>query len=143
MDARAAAYTGFAAGVAVKIRDEQLEAIAAAWRRLRRAEYALKLRGELGSQVPVSNQELEKKIEDGWAAASLLGITGDREVYRFLRLMFVKTKWDRPGLQEVTFRVLTDTTLSANERLDFVERSLLDLPHPLQAEMGSKSQMKP
>jgi len=125
----------------VKIRDEQFEAITTAWRRLRRAEYASKLRGELGGRVPASNQELEKRIEDGWTAALRLGISGDREIYRFLRLMFLETLWERPGLQEVTYRVLADTSLSATQRLDFVEQALLDQPRAGSQENPSKKSL--
>jgi O-methyltransferase involved in polyketide biosynthesis len=139
MDAWCATLAGRVIEDAVKIRDEQFDAITAAWRRLRRAEYASKLRGELGGRIPTSNQVLEKKIEDGWTAALRLGIGGDSEIYRFLRLMFVETTWDRPGLQEVTYRVLTDTSLSATQRIDFVERTLLDLPRKQREEPSQRN----
>ena len=112
----------------MKIRRDQFDAIAAGWHRMRRAQYIAKLRDELGSRVPVSNQELETRVNEGCKAAAKLGLTADRDVYRLLRLMFVNVAWERPGVQELTWRVLLDTTIAGAKRLDFLEHCVLDAP---------------
>jgi hypothetical protein len=126
VDPRAFAFTEFIVGAVVKIRREQFDAIAAGWSRIRRASYVARLRDEIGTRLPTSAQELERRVDEGCKAAARLGLTVERDVYRFLRLMFVDmdTAGQRPGVQELTWRVLTDSTLDGAKRLDFLEHAV-------------------
>jgi hypothetical protein len=113
----------------MRIRGEQLDAIAAGFRRSREAIYAARLRVEANIGVDrVSDGALKEHIHSGCIAAAKLGITHDADVYRFLRLAHVNaSEWRKPGIEEVMVRVLTDVTLSSAKRLDFIEFSLLNI----------------
>lgn len=89
-----------------------------------RAELVTRLHRRLRSHVTgVTDEELRRHVEDGVVAAEALAIRNPADVYRFLRLRYVPAScWARPGAQEVLVRVLTDTTVDAGRRLDFVER---------------------
>ena len=108
------------------VRRQQFDAMAAEWQRSRRAAFVARLRQELPDRAgALLEPELQKQVEDGCNAAEVLSITETDHVYRFLRLRYLPASvWERSGAQEMLVRVLTDTTLGAGRRLQFVETSL-------------------
>jgi hypothetical protein len=108
------------------IRKEQLASLTAAWERSRRANFISRIRHEVPIKVEaVSQQDLEKQVDDGCKAAKTLAITDTDHIYRFLLLRYLPASvWERPATQEMLVRVLTDTSIEASRRLQFVETSI-------------------
>jgi hypothetical protein len=106
------------------VRNEQLAGMTAAWEQSRRAAFIARLCSELPAQLSAkSRAELEKEVEDGCKAAEALAINHNDHIYRFLRLRYLPAStWERRGAQEMMVRVLTDTSVEAGRRLQFVER---------------------
>lgn len=109
------------------IRSEQFAAMASEAERSRRAAFIVRLRKEMPDQTAtIPQQELEKQVEDGYKAAQALAITDADHVYRFLRLRYLPSSvWERPAAQEMMVRVLTDTSLDAGRRLQFIETGIV------------------
>ncbi|MFO0828488.1 MAG: hypothetical protein U0572_10115 [Phycisphaerales bacterium] len=70
----------------------------------------------------ISDQELEKQVEEACKAAEVLAFVEPEHVYRFIRLRYLPAScWQRPGAEDMLTRVLTDTSVEAGRRLDFIE----------------------
>jgi hypothetical protein len=108
------------------ISKEQLAALAVKWEESRRAAFVARLRQELPDQVgALPEQELKKQVEDGCKAVDVLEIKDTEHIYRFLCLRYLPPYiWERPAAQEMLVRVLTDTSVDADRRLQFVETSI-------------------
>src|SRR5262249_31359396 len=104
------------------------------WEQSRCTAFIARLRNELPAQVgAISQEDLEKEVEVGCKAAEALEINDTDHIYRFLRLRYLPTStWERPGAQEMMVRVLTDTSVDAGRRLQFVETNIVSRPldHP-------------
>ena len=87
----------------------------------RHSQLLRRLRKEEPSVLAIPDEELEPQIEDAVKAARVLAIVKPEHVYRFVRLRYREADWQRPGVEAVLQRVLTDTSIDAELRLAFVE----------------------
>lgn len=107
---------------------EQLGTLTEDWETSRRNHFVARLREDLPEKVQAfPEQELKKQVEDGCKAAHVLEFKETEHIYRFLCLRYLPPRlWDRPAAQEMMIRVLTDTSMDAERRLQFVEKNF---PH--------------
>lgn len=110
----------------ITISKEQFATIEAAFMRDQRERFARRLALDECVRIDeIAGEELMRQIDDGCKVAELLGILELDAVYRFLRLRYVPaTIWERPGVEDLMMRVLRDTSLTAQARLDFVEKNI-------------------
>lgn len=108
------------------IRKEQFDAFASEREKSLRDELLARLRRDLPEHVgAIPDQELQQQVSDGCQAARVLEIVDAEDLFRFLRLRYLPPQvWERPGAQEILVRVLTDTSVDAKRRLQFVEQCI-------------------
>lgn len=78
-----------------------------------------------GDAGAMQREMLLQLVREGVVDASQLEITDDEEVYRFLNLFFLPDDIKRDDrVQGILIRVLNNTSLSAQHRLDFIEANI-------------------
>ena len=108
------------------IRHEQLKALEAAMNEPWYDEFMSRLQMEFPQRIEkLSKEELCNQVDQGCQAAQELGIVEKSDIYRFLRLRYLPgTVWEQPSTQQVFYQVITDTSVDASTRLDFIERNI-------------------
>ena len=73
----------------------------------------------------LSKKEIWNQVDQGCQVAQELGIVEKNDIYRFLRLRYLPDAvWEQPSTQQVFYQVITDTSVDAPIRLDFIEKNI-------------------
>ena len=111
----------------IRIRDEQQRELAQGvekrWKKEMRARLSVEFPLETEKLSPEDFREL---IDDGWTNAKELEITEQEDIYRFLRLRFLRKEiLESDFVQSVLIRILNNFNLSGTKRLDFIEQQVI------------------